>query len=224
MDDPFPAGMMEEWRAFLSQERQLSDVFATQLLFPLQRQRENAAMLRLASRAEAVMEVGADKGGSVWLWCKALKSLRYMIACEVRGCPYKQLMEVAFPHISFMWVEESSLNVRAVSRVRSWVAHSQPLDALFIDGDKSHFDDDFDNYRSCVSDTSLVFMHDVCDEPMKSQYASVLRRGYQSSLIVDHSEVDELIAQPANPHEAWLHHWGKRSCTVGVVHMQKGVR
>lgn len=222
MDAPFPLGMVEEIAEFLAKDAEREsgrtiypEVFASNLFFPLQRQAEMVEMLLTAKTREpkAVMEIGADKGGSLYHWCKCLPSVQRVIACEIRGTPYKQHFEQAFPHIAFQWVEGPSLPVQVAG----------PLDVLFIDGDKRLFAEDFDAYRPLMSDSGLVFMHDINERGgPRNAFERCKKLGYQCREIIDTSDYD--LADGNTPHEGWLRHWRGRSCGVGVVYMEGGPR
>lgn len=245
-DAPFPAGMVDEWQRFLDRPRHavhVLDIFKTNTLFPLQRQAEMLAMLKLAAtvKPKTYMEIGADKGGGLWAWCHSLPSLEQVIACEVRGLPYVELFERAFPKIKFLWLPDSSYHFDTVSTVKEWLkdtsrygiasqlTHAE-IDVLFIDGDKGQLAKDFDAYRSLVSDDGLILVHDVTDEVPGDAYHGICSRGYFHREIVDRSDwhrENELTAAgvPAvNPHAAWLRHWRGRSCGVGCVQMKEGPR
>ena len=81
------------------------------------------------------MEVGADKGGSVYTWVKALQPER-MIACEIRGTPYSQVVRTDVPAHELLL--DGGVVVRSeCGRVASsrWL-RGHTIDILFLDGDK----------------------------------------------------------------------------------------
>lgn len=189
---------------------------------------------------QTVMEIGADKGGGLWTWCKCLPTLKRVIACEIRGTPYSGLFERAFPHIRFLWLPCSSLTDAAVATVKNFlmlhaeqvgedgnaaVMRPAKIDVLFIDGDKSWFHSDFTAYLPLMdSSKGVVFMHDVTD-PAPGSAFEICRAGFRSEVIIDRSDADEECRREAQgiaattAHQHWLRHWRGTSCGVGVIHV-----
>lgn len=228
MDAPLPEGLVPAWEEFLSAPRTLDDLFDHPVLFPLQRRREMERMhevVRTGCQARVVVELGADKGGSVWAWLKALPTIERFIACEIRGTPYAPLFAAAFPHVQFLWVPESSYALPTVQAVREWLAGDR-IDVLFIDGDKLSFVDDFDSYSPMVRRPGLVLMHDVSDREPRRAFETVRARGFRTEEIVDRSESAEAVTRQGlgipsqSRHEDWLRIWQGRSATVGVIRME----
>lgn len=241
MDDPLPVGLTEAWKDFFDSERHRLEesgrdsypvVFAHNLLFPLQRMRETEMMMRLARAYQptTVMEIGADKGGGIYHWCKCLPSVKNVIACEIRGTPYAKEFERAFPHIKFLWLPVSSMDyadaIRPVQRFLSSDGATvgrgyAPLDCLFIDGDKSHFQTDFHSYHHLMNrDKGIVFLHDVSDPAPGEAWEAILKAGFNRGWVIkDTSEVEPALAKflPSNAYEGWLRNWKGASCTVGFV-------
>jgi hypothetical protein len=234
VDDDFPQGMVEAWQRLLEGDCTLDDVFRSSLCFPLQRRREMDRMISIASSRQptTVMEIGADKGGGLFAWCK-IPTVRRVIACEIRGLPYANLFERAFPHISFLWLPFSSYGSATLSLVGTWLTNNVPrgtggIDTLFIDGDKSYFDVDFWLYRGLLTQDAVVFMHDITDPSPGAAYRRVLEAtGSRHEEIHDQSESFEQAAlqeagRPATcAYENWLRHWGGKSCAVGVIYTGK---
>jgi len=219
--DSFPDGMLDEIERFLVTDSHYLDVFTTARFFPLQRKNELKAMLSIASlvKPKVVYEIGADKGGSLYCWCKFSPSVERVIACEVRGTPYKKLFERAFPKIDFLWIEESSFREETVDLVSGWLGDDS-IDCLFIDGDKSNFLTDFEQYIPMVSPFGIVFMHDIQDEHPGRDYQSVVRKGYKTVRLIDTTESVELVLsdkEPKDSYESWLLTWYGRSAGVGVI-------
>jgi hypothetical protein len=226
MEADFPEGMVEEIERFLAvqatQERGMDvypAVFETNAFFPLQRIGEVAAMMQVARTISptTVMEIGADKGGSLYHWIMCLPTVRNIIACEVRGCPYQHAFSRAFPDVSFLWVERASLPPPRLS---------VPIDVLFIDGDKGGFLQDFDAYLPMMATPGIVFMHDVQDKgPPRSAFEKVVQRGYRTEVLLNKMDTHHALRRhmrgykPATPHEAWLRYWKGTSCGVGVVYL-----
>lgn len=240
MDDPFPAGMMLEWSTFMETYKSLKpgldwypEIFATQLLFPLQRPKELAAMIRLVRKRNprTIMEIGADKGGGFYHWVKCLPSAWAFIGCEVRGTPYSSLFENGFPDKHFFFIPASSYEPSTVQAVNRFLKNDYPegvpgyIDVLFLDGDKAEFVLDFDSYRPLMNPNGVVLFHDVCDPAPGESFRKVIDRGYKHEVLIDRSDSEEALWREkqgipsTGPHEAWLRHWRGRSCGVGVVYL-----
>lgn len=214
------------------------EVFQRPDFFPLQRQYEMREMIRIARKVNpsTIMEIGTDKGGSLYHWCMCLNATR-VIACEIRGTPFRGDFERAFPHIQFLWLPYSSYGEALTYRkgitqptpdvVAEWLDDKHQLDCLFIDGDKLKFTLDFDLYRPMVSDKGVVFMHDIQDSPgPKESFQTVIKRGYSYKAVIDTRESETALQRerdgfPASTsYEGWLRHWRGRSCGVGVIKMK----
>lgn len=194
----FPEGLLDEWRRVLSfpREQRLDALFAG-VAFPLQRRRELTAMVELIAekRPFSYMEIGADKGGTLFHVLMGCPTVKVAVAVEPRGCPYRELFEAAFPRVLFTWHE-----------CRSEEVGPQRVEALFIDGDKCRFKQDFERFPA-----QLALFHDVCDSPMREAFHAC----GGSEVIRDVTEAFEPI--PDTPHGGWLKHWRDTSCTVGVI-------
>jgi hypothetical protein len=232
IEAPFPNGLLADTEEFLLEQKDVTDgadsypgLYSRPLLFPLQRRREQEAMVRIVRerRPRVVCEIGADKGGGLYCWAKCLPSVQTVLACEVRGCPYGRLFERAFPHVNFIWLPYPSRDRECLMQVERAVQKHQTIDMLFLDGDKKCFDRDFDAYLRFMSPGGVVFFHDITDEDPGEAYHKIINRGYQHEEIIDRSEAVESLSReadgipPACPHEDWLRHWRGRSCGVGVV-------
>jgi hypothetical protein len=232
MDESFPPGMLDDIARFFADEARREpgldlypDVFETAYFFPLQRKGELAAMMRLARSVQpkVVMEIGADKGGGLYHWCKCLPSVQRVVACEVRGLPYAPLFEKKFPHLSFLWLHGSSYDPGNVRRVAEWLSGDQ-INCLFLDGDKGAFLDDFRAYVPLAN--GLVFVHDIQDPAPGAAFKS-MTEGRQWSTIFDRADSHWAMERasrgipPASAHEAWLRHWEGRSCGVGVLYLKE---
>ena len=233
MCDTFPQGMLDDISDFLSAEASRAtnldvydEVFERPLMFPLQRKNELAAMIRCVRpyNPHTVMEIGTDKGGGLYHWCKCLPTVNRVSACEIRGTPYSTLFEQAFPHIGFLWLPFSSYDPKSVGIVRSWLGDTT-IDCLFIDGDKSAFLLDFDAYLPLMSDNSVVFMHDIQIEQPRTAFETLRARGYRVSILIDTTEARESLelAMRGGPlrsaHDQWLRYWGEASAGVGIIYL-----
>lgn len=233
MDEPFPAQMMPDIERFFESEHTREpgldlypDVFDAGLFFPLQRPEELRKMIQIARtrNPQVIYEIGADKGGGLYHWCKCFPDVKRVIACEIRGTPYRYLFEKAFPHIDFLWLEASSYDPDTVSTIDKWLGKDL-IDILFIDGDKSWFDKDFDTMQPYMKHNGIVFMHDIQDRPPVEAFESVIKRGYLSERVIDKSDTHASLERqkagipPSSLHEGWLRHWKGASCGVGVIYL-----
>ena len=239
MDAPFPDGMTEEIERLLKLDlvhevglNIYPHVFYNSMFFPLQRMRETAQMIQLARASLAgrsqriVMEIGADKAGGVYHWCKGVQPT-HMIACEIRGTPYAPVFERTFPWIDFLWLEDSSYASETHDRVQTWL-QGKPIDVLFIDGDKAHFLDDFIVYLPLMRHGGVIFMHDIQDEAPGNAFAIARNEPSiaHASMIIDTTESLEALARESTgvpiqtAYEHWLRYWGGRSCGVGVLRVE----
>lgn len=231
-DGPFPPEMLNCIEEFFLTDKSRTpgmdvyqDVFDTRLFFPLQRQCETAEMIRIARSIspKVVMEIGADKGGSLYHWIKCLPTVNRVIASEVRGTPYASLFEKEFPTVQFHWTL-SSYRPQNVSAIKDWLGNDT-IDVLFIDGNKTTFELDFYTYLPSMSQGGIVFMHDITDRCPKEAYINVINRGYAHRTIVDQTDThlalerESLGLPPSSPHEEWLRHWKGKSCGVGVIYL-----
>lgn len=241
MDADFPEGMTASIAGFLKNQMDVKkgesvyqDVFENGFFFPLQRQAELRWMIRRvrASLPEVakIVEIGCDKGGGLYHWCKCFHTVRYVGGIEIRGTPYKDDFEAAFPEIEFAWGEGSSRDQKIVNDMR--LLGDRPIDVLFIDGDKSAFERDFFAYLPHMNPRGIVFMHDVNDRPPKHSYERVIGRlGLSQEVCVDASdytvlarrimEDDVTLKSQLSAHENWLLTWKGQSCGVGVIDLLK---
>jgi predicted O-methyltransferase YrrM len=236
-DAPFPAGMVQEIDRFMREDKSprgldlYPDLFTSPLFFPLQRQAEMAAMTRLVRDhfdkhgPNTFMEIGTDKGGSLYHWCKAFPTLRQVLAFEIRGTPYSGVFQDTFKEIKFWWgcASHSIAEVAGQGGVIQFLNFKPSIDVLFIDGDKGRMEEDFDTFRPLMSEGGVVMMHDVTDDGPKQAFERVTSRGYKTHLIHDVTDYKmsaerQKSGWPAlNPHDGWLRHWRGRSCGVGVI-------
>ena len=234
-EDALPAELNNYFEEFfLSENKRLpgqdiyEDIFSSPLLFPLQRKREMAFMMQKARSIEpkVVYEIGADKAGGLYHWCKCLPTVKRVIACEIRGTPYSELFEKAFPQIDFFWLPDSSYAPENVSNITKWLC-ADKIDCLFIDGDKCKFDKDFKVYLPAMNPRGIVFMHDIQDKAPRFGYDTICKKGYRHEEFIDVSESIEAVEREKqgistlNTHEQWLRHWHGRSAGVGIIYLKK---
>lgn len=238
LDAPLPPTLRQDWADFLASEHQrlpglplYSQVFEHNGLFPLQRQKEMEWMINTASlyQPKVVMDIGSDKGGGVYHWVKSLPYVQKVIACEIRGTPYAEEFEKAFPQVKFLWLPCSSRGyTNAIKPVEKFLMETpgpKQIDCLFIDGDKTAFLEDFHIYHPYINrERGVVFLHDVTD-PDPGKAFGELRRLYPrgARIFRDVSEVQPALDRqtlglpPASAYEGWLRHWRGQSCGVGYI-------
>lgn len=236
-DAPLPATLEVDWKAFFETEHLrepgrdvYQEIFDHGCLFPLQRSRETAAMMKLARSRQPriVMEIGADKAGGFYHWIKCLPSVQKAIACEIRGTPYDELFIEGFPDKKLLFIPGPSRDTRTLHEVSEFLG-TQFIDCLFIDGDKSYFREDFEAYVQFVRHGGLVFMHDVYSSPgVMPPPVHIFRelgKLYPTEMILDLSEGREaaerdLKREPiTTAYDGFLRVWKDSSCGVGVIYV-----
>lgn len=201
-----------------------NDVFDHGTLFPLQRKAEMWWMLQQANsiQPKVVFEIGADKGGGLYHWCKCIPTVERAIGCEFRGTPYSEEFKKGFSDIDFLFLPKSSYDPSTVSEVKSWLGEDL-IDVLFIDGDKCKFDVDFDCYLPLMNPNGIVFMHDIQDKAPRDGYdKSCSKSGFRHVEYVDISDYEALRDSgdvPATAWDGWLSTWGGSSCGVGAIYL-----
>jgi hypothetical protein len=177
------------------------------------------------------MEIGSDKGGSFFHWCKSLPSVRRAIAAEFRGVPFMDAFLKLFPTLDFCFIEGSSYDMLNREKVRQFLAQNKfdgaepdKIDCLFIDGDKAGTARDFAAYAPLVRKGGLVFIHDIEDRSIHpSQFFYSLVADYRIAALFDGREGREAEARakagepPKTAYEGWLRVWKWNSCGVGIV-------
>lgn len=221
MDADFPKDLLPSIEKFFSEDTEpegldlYPNVFK-EAFFPLQRQTELKHMITVARKhkPKVIYEIGADKGGSLYHWCKCLLPT-HMIACEIRGTPYKHLFEKHFTNIHFTWIEGPSTIINPLIEL-------PPIDILFIDGDKGAFETDFYNCLPYMNRPAYAFMHDVQDEQPRAGFNAVAPH-FKTGIFVNIDDTKVALGKealglpPENPHEGWLRHWRGKSCGVGII-------
>lgn len=233
MDDPFPVGMVEHINEFLAEDQTrpagkdcYDEVFADPYMFPLQRRRELVKMIQLARSylPKVIMDIGSDKCGGLYHWCKCFSHVEKVISCEIRGTPCTEAFEKAFPNTKFLWLPVSSYSRVAAAAVDHFLDDDR-IDVLWIDGDKSNFETDFNLYRPYMNSPGLVMMHDITDHPYPGESFDTCCAAYAHDRLIDREESVAATAREdegipvANNHEGWLRHWKGQSCGVGVIYI-----
>lgn len=233
MDAPMPVEVQTEWGTFLDTHRDLVpgqdvylEIFENGWLFPLQRMRETAAMIRMAREIEprTVIEIGSDKGGSFFHWIHGLPSVSKAIAVEIRGVPFDAEFADYFRDRRILSLAASSYEYRTVRTVSEFIGTGF-ADCLFIDGDKANVAKDFKRYAPMIRKGGLIFIHDIVDDIEPRRFFKSLAGTYRTSEIINTSEYDEIERRersglpPASAYEGWFRIWKRTSCGVGVVHV-----
>lgn len=240
--DSFPPGIQETWAVFVKEHAGLQpgrdvypEIFNNGTLFPLQRQNELRTMMQCARGVspQVVMEIGSDKGGSFFHWCKSLPTVRRAIAAEYRGVPFIDAFLKLFPTIDFCFIEGSSYDPANVARVSQFLNDTNEadrpdmIDCLFIDGDKNGTARDFAAYAPLVRRGGFVFIHDIEDKSIHpSQFFYTLAKDYPTFGHIDGREGVEAEKRAAagepetTAYEGWLRIWKWTSCGVGVVRIE----
>ena len=218
------------WREYLSTDDLprgddlYEGIFQRAQTLALQRKDEIRGMMRVARtiRPKVVMEIGTDRGGSFYNWIKCQDTVERAIASELRGVPFAEPFREHFPNVDILAISGSSYAPEQVASVSSWLGNDT-IDCLFIDGDKSGFDKDFDAYLPLLSDPAIVFMHDINGDGAFVRVFERLSKKYPSGRIIDTSEcVPEMVrvkcgTPPESDYHAWMRHWLKTSCGVGIL-------
>lgn len=234
IDCDMPAWVKPEWERFFSthysprgSKKDIDDLYVTSL-FPLQRKAE---ILRAADKVSktapnVIMEIGGDKGGAFYHWVHLIRSVKKAICLEPRGTPHAEMFEENYPDVEFLWIEDYSLSDEAKAKVREFLGEDK-IDFLFIDGDKSLFEADFDEYWPLVSDGGITAFHDVFDEksPMQNAFINKKSIGSSSEVLVDMSDCDKMKSKivsgttdPTSGYEDWVRTWLYTSCGYGFIY------
>lgn len=228
-EQAMPPEVAVAWEKFLSNEgRDLTDlpppdaVFDDGWLFPLQRRAELERMVGTAieNGAKTVLEVGTDKGGGFYSWMYRLQPKK-AIAIEIRGVPFAEPMQRAFPKTKLLALEESSYAPGTVAKVAEFLGKDR-LDVVFLDGDKANYHRDFEAYLPLVRPGGLIFLHDIVDDIEPRRFFWSLRSRFRLGVIIDGREgalAGLETGPPTSAWNQWLRIWGANSCGVGVVHV-----
>lgn len=227
----WPEGYLDSVVDFLSGDKDresgrdvADEALYSNWLFPLQRRAELIKMMRVARKTnpQVVCEIGADKGAGVYQWLKCLPTIKKMIAIEPRGLPYLDKLEETFEGVSFLGISASSHTHSSISKVYHYLGDTK-IDVLFIDGDKSAFNKDFDLYSPLVRSGGVIFLHDINQKGNpRDTFESIKKKGYRTEEIIDISDYEQFrdSKKPIScPYEGWLLHWQGKSCGVGVIYV-----
>ena len=238
---PFPPQLVENIEKFFESEGErevgrdsYDEVF--RVFHPLQRRRELEAMIRLGRSVSprVVCELGTANGGGLYHWCKCIDTVKRVIACEMRGCPFKEAFTKGLPNLDFFWWEKSSHDIPTRQALGEWLGDDL-IDVLFIDGDKKHFEKDFYDFLPLVNKAGIVFMHDI-QTTGKSAFERITKK-FQTVRLIDTTESAEAahrkimgddadlesdywtgIVPPGEGYTRWLWYWRGNSAGVGVIY------
>jgi cephalosporin hydroxylase len=119
-----------------------------------------------------VLEIGTHKGGTFFLWCRAVKNAKLFVSIDL---PYgrfgggyvkereRLLKEFIFdkPNSEMFLIRDDSHNLSTYEKV-SQIIQGENLDFLFIDGDHTYegVKKDFDLYSKFVN-SGIIAFHDI---------------------------------------------------------------
>ena len=224
MHEPFPDWLVPAWREFLAAPS-MDRMFNTNM-HPLQRRREMERMIALANRRvlpkpTRLVEIGADKAADIWVWLTLCPSLTHVVVNEIRGTPYREVLQAHFHKVRFLWVDGTSEG--RAEEVRRWLPDGK-ADVIFIDGDKSGFVRDFLEYGPLVRNGGAVLMHDVLFPYGAEALNTIARMGFKTERIIDEEEIAWAVDRSKRgiaaetSYEDWLRVWSVGpSCGVGVI-------
>lgn len=230
MKGDYPENLLECIEEFLSTDHTrpagldvYQDLFDTSVFYPLQRQAEMARMMQISRtiHPQTIMEIGSDRGSGIYAFCKSLLPAR-MISCEIRGTPYRSLLEKAFPNTQFLWLEESSYEPATIKTVKQWLQPTK-IDILFLDGEKSYFNKDWDAYLPLMSPSGIVFFHDITEPGNPTETFHRVRNHYNKwEEVIDRSDTKESMdrgGEARTSHDGWLRFWKGSYAGVGVIYL-----
>jgi predicted O-methyltransferase YrrM len=161
----------------------------------------NEEILWLLERVRAlqprvVVEIGADEGGTLFLWTRASADNARLVAVDTRPLGrLGRLSSYAVVRRGFarddqrvdLLFPRDSHDPRTVEELTRLIA-AAPIDFLFIDGDHSYegVKQDYELYAPLVRDGGIVALHDVgaADAPGVTQFWSELAETSRSEELV----------------------------------------
>lgn len=121
-----------------------------------------------------VLEIGTDRGGTLWLWCKLATGDATVVSVDIDGGTWSsgaqntpELLKYAAREQSLHLIKGDSHGVSAQKRVRR-VYPTPTVDLLFLDGDHS-FDGtarDYWTYAKLVREGGMIVFHDIAADPV----------------------------------------------------------
>lgn len=113
---------------------------------------------------ETVMEIGSANGGTLYVWARALDTVRTMLSTDLDYRGRRDLLEyfAGRSGVSLRCIEGDS-HSEATERAVEETLSGGTIDFLYIDGDHSYegVKNDFETYESHVADDGIVGFHDV---------------------------------------------------------------
>ncbi len=160
----------------------------------IQKAAEYAPLLELAAAAQpkVIIEVGADKGGTLYGW-SCMPSAPDVLAVDMPWGPFRAQPHHKLPELHGAALIVGDSHDRAVLRqVEGWLDGRQ-ADVCFIDADHTYAGvaADFRNFRPFVREGGLVVFHDILIHP---QFAVGVSQLWEE--IKDLWPSTELIAPP----------------------------
>jgi predicted O-methyltransferase YrrM len=131
----------------------------------LQKGPELASFLALVKDVgvKTVLEIGADKGGTLWAWRQ--------LGCDVIAITLEDGIHGSAPHVKLnehgcQVIYGDSHDDKTVVQLEVLLGGRQ-VDMLFIDGDHTFYGvkSDYEMYQRFVRDGGLIAFHDICDHP-----------------------------------------------------------
>ncbi|MFA9518704.1 class I SAM-dependent methyltransferase [Halopenitus sp. H-Gu1] len=114
---------------------------------------------------ETVVEIGTFRGGSLYMWSRALKAPKKIISVDIAYNKMDRLFKNFSDEKTLHLVEGDSQNQSTEQRISDMLGDDQ-IDFLFLDGDHSYegIKNDFEIYEPYVSDTGLIAIDDIANE------------------------------------------------------------
>jgi Methyltransferase domain len=160
----------------------------------IQKAAEYAPLLELvaATKPETIVEVGADKGGTLYGWSQ-LPGPPAVLAVDMPWGPYRAQPPSKLPdlHGADLIIGDSH-DPEVLARVETWL-DGRRADVMFIDADHTYAGvaADFRNFRPLTRTGGLVVFHDILIHPQFAVGVSQLWEEIKYSW-----PTTELIAQP----------------------------
>jgi len=142
---------------------------------------------------KVICEIGTDKGGTLYLWSKAIQQDGLIISIDLPRTYRKSLNR--FFHSAFFetqrihFLRENSQSSACQERVQRILGGKQ-IDFLFIDADHSYegVKKDFQLYSPFVRKFGIIAFHDILDDCGVDKFWSEIRSDYNHIEIVEDYE------------------------------------
>jgi len=164
---------------------------------------------------KVICEIGTDRGGTLYLWSKAIQQNGLIISIDLPRTYRRSLNR--FFHSAFFetqrihFLRENSQSSACQERVQRILGGKQ-IDFLFIDADHSYegVKKDFQLYSPFVRKSGLIAFHDILDECGVDRFWSEIRSDYRHIEIVEDYEqhcagIGILHYAPGKEHENTSH-------------------